>query len=274
MRKLTSFFLLLFFSGLARSQNVYSALQLNAEREYKTKRPKKIIETNTFFNKSGKQVDKNIKIFDNAGMLLTEERYDEKGVMSARLTYTNDTVHRVTQSRTIERWTAFGYTKEIAFYTYDTRVFLVAITDKDANGDIIRQTNIVCNDKGHPVELSLFDGNGNSYGKETASYLYDKNRVVTAVLSTDGKVLSGDTIKISFTDASKFPGPHEVYNLQGDLTNWNSKNYNGSETIYEEEYTYDSFGNCTESRIYRISIKGNGKRKRENDRIFRKEYFY
>jgi len=274
MRKLTFFFLLLFFSGLARSQNVYSALQLNAEREYKTKRPKKIIETNTFFNKSGKQVDRNIKIFDNAGMLLTEERYDEKGMISARLTYTNDTVHRVTLSRTIERWTAFGYTKETAFYTYDTRVFLVAITEKDANGNIIRQTDIVCNDKGHPVELSLFDGNGYSFGKETASYFYDKNRVATAVLSTSRKVLSSDTIKISFTYASKFPGPNEVYNIQGDLTNWNSKNYNGSETIYEEEYTYDSFGNCTESRIYRISIKGNGKRKRENDRIFRKEYFY
>jgi SNF family Na+-dependent transporter len=56
MRKLTVFFLLLFFSGLAISQNVYSALQLNAEREYKTKRPKKIIETNTFFNKSGNRL--------------------------------------------------------------------------------------------------------------------------------------------------------------------------------------------------------------------------
>ena len=167
MRKLTFFFLLLFFSGLARSQNIYSALQLNAEREYKTKRPKKIIETNTFFNKSGKQVDKNIKIFDNAGMLLMEERYDEKGMISARLTYTNDTVHRVTLSRTIERWTTIGYMKETAIYTYNAQFFLVAITDKDANGDIIRQTDIVCNDKGHPVELSLFDGNGNSYGKET-----------------------------------------------------------------------------------------------------------
>src|SRR5690606_13576699 len=76
MRKLTILFLLTLFGGLAKSQNIFSALQLNAEREYKTKRPKKIVETNTFFNSSGKQVDKNIKIFDEAGMLLTEERYD------------------------------------------------------------------------------------------------------------------------------------------------------------------------------------------------------
>ena len=49
---------------------------------------------------------------------------------------------------------------------------------------------------------------------------------------------------------------------------------NGTETIFEEEYTYDSFGNCTENKIFKVTAKGNGKRKRENDRIFRKEYFY
>ncbi|MFN4314806.1 MAG: hypothetical protein ACK4E0_10965 [Chitinophagaceae bacterium] len=274
MRRLTILFLLILLSGLVRSQNIFSALQLNAEREYKTKRPKKIIETNMFFNSSGKQVDKNIKTFDEAGMLLTEERYDDKGTLKARLTYTNDTVHRIKLARVFERWTQFGYSKETAFYSYDTNFILIGTTDKDANGNIVRQTNLVCNEKGHPIELSLFDGNGNSFGKETATYLYDKNKVVTYVVSNDGRVLSTDTVKISFIQASKFPGEKEVYNVSGDLTRWTGRSLNGAETIFEEEYTYDSFGNCTEKRIFRVTVKGNGKRKREKDRVFKKEYSY
>lgn len=274
MRKLTILFLLTLLSGLVKSQNIYSVLQLNAEREYKTKRPEKIIETNTFFNTSGKQVDKNIKTFDNSGMLLTEERYDDNGILKARLTYTNDTTYRVKLTRAFERWTKFGYSKETAFYTYDKNFFLIATTDKDANGKVICQTNLVCNDKGDPIELSLFDGNGNSFAKETATYLYDKNKVITSVISNDGAVLSSDTVKISFIEASKFPTANEVYNTNGDLTNWTRQNLNGSETIFEEEYTYDSFGNCTENKIFKVTVKGNGKRKRESDRIFRKEYSY
>lgn len=122
--------------------------------------------------------------------------------------------------------------------------------------------------------MSLFDGNGNSFGKETATYLYDKNKVVTSVVSNDGRVLSCDTVKISFTQAGKFPSENEAYNANGDLKNWTSRNLNGTETAFEEEYTYDSFGNCTENKIFKVTVKGDGKRKRENDRIFRKEYTY
>jgi hypothetical protein len=274
MRKLTILFLLTLLSGLVNSQNIFTALQLNAERAYKTKRPKKIVETNTFFNSSGKKVDKNIKTFDNAGMLLLEERYDENGNLKARLTYTNDTVNRIKLSRVFERWTPIGYSKETAFYTYDTNFFLIGTTDKDENGNIIRQTNLVCNEKGHPVELSLFDGNGNSFGKETTTYLYDKNKVVTSVVSNDGRVLSNDTIKISFKEASKFPSENEIYNANGDLTSRTTRNRNETETKVENEYVYDKFGNCTENKIFKVIVKSNGKRKRKKDRIFRKKYYY
>lgn len=273
MYKLILLFLIIHFSVPVKSQNIYSALRLNAEREYKTKRPKKIVETNTFFNTSGKKVDKNIKTFDNTGMLLTEERYDN-GVLKARLTYTNDTIRRIIMSRVFEIWQEFGYSKETAFYTYDQNFFLIGTTDKDADRNIIRQANITCNEKGHPIELSLFDGKGLSFGKETASYFYDKNKVVTSVISNDNKVLTSDTTKISFTEAGKFPEPNDVYNTNGDLTNWVRQNRNGTETIFEAEYSYDSFGNCTENKIFKVIVKKNGQRKREHDRIFSKEYFY
>jgi hypothetical protein len=53
-----------------------------------------------------------------------------------------------------------------------------------------------------------------------------------------------------------------------------AKNLNGTETIFEEEYTYDSYGNCTTNKIFKVMVKGNGKQKREPDRIFIKEYLY
>jgi len=274
MRFITFILLLTLTGPIANCQNIYTALQLNQDREYKTKRPKKIVETNTFYNTSGKQVDKNVKTFDNAGMLLMEERYDGEGTLKARLTYTNDTANRLKLTRIFERWNQFGYSKETAFYNYDTSHFLVSTIDKDANGNILRQSNLVCNDRGHPVELSLFAGNGNFFGKELATYLYDMNKVATSVISNDGKTLSSDTTKINFKTASLFPGNGETYNANGDLIYWASKNLKGTETIYEEEYTYDSFGNCIESRIYKVTIKANGNKKRDIDRVFKKHYTY
>lgn len=274
MRVLTIIFLLSLIGEPAKSQNIYAALHLNEDREYKTKRPKKIIETNTFYNTSGKQAERNIKTFDDAGMLLTEERYDDNGTLKARLTYTNDTLNRLKLTRTFERWNQFGLSKETAFYNYDTNHFLISTTDKNANGNILRQSDLICNDKGHPIQLSLFDGNGNFFGKEIAKYLYNINKAVTSVISNEGKVLSSDTIMISFITASLFPNDKKTYNANGDLTESIIKNFKGAETIYEYEHTYDDPGNCTEEIIYKITIKRNGKRKREIDRVFKKEYIY
>ena len=274
MCKLTFLFCLTFLSNFINGQNIFTALHLNENREYKTAKPKKIIETNTFYNPGGKQVDKNVKTFDAAGMILMEERFDEAGNLKARLTYSNDTAKKLTLARTIERWTQPGHSKETASYTYDVNNHLVGITDKDANGNIIRQTNLLINEKGHPVELVVLDGNGNSFGKETATYLYDKNKVVTAVLANNGKIISTDTIKISFINAYMFPDDGETYNSNGDITNSVRRNMNGTIKIAAHEYLYDSFGNWVENKIYRVIVKGNGKQKREIDRIFRKQYTY
>lgn len=274
MRILTIFFLSTIIGNLANSQNIYTALHLNQDREYKTKKPKIIVETNTFYNTSSTQVDKNVKTFDEAGMLLIEERYDEDGTLKARLTYTNDTTNRLKLTRTFERWNQSGFSKETAFYNYDSNHFLISTIDKDANGNILRQSDLVCNDKGDPIQLALFDGNGNSFGKEIATYLYDINKVVTSVVSNDGKTLSSDTIKISFKTACLFPNDNETYNANGDLVNWISRNFKGEQTIYEEEYSYDSFGNCIESKIYKVTIKRSGNKKRHIDRVFKKSFTY
>ena len=274
MCKLTFLFYLTFLSSLTEAQNIFTALHLNENREYKTAKPKKIIEMNTFYNPGGKQVDKNVKTFDAAGMILTEERFDQTGNLKARLTYSNDTAKKLTLTRTMERWTPSGYSKETACYTYNGNNHLVGITDKDANGNIIRQTNLLINEKGHPIELVVLDQNGNSFGKETASYLYDKNKVITSVVANNGKIISTDTFKLSFVNAHLFPDNGETYNAHGDIISSVRRNINGTNKITAHEYLYDNFGNCVENKIYTVNARGNGKQKREIDRIFRKQYTY
>src|SRR5829696_1463515 len=167
--------LLLLYVTRSHAQNIYTALHLNDSREFKYGKPIQITETNTFYNSSGKQIDKNIKTFHSNGLLLTEERYDEDGKLTARLTYKNDTARRLKLERTFERWTALGYIKETGVYSYDEGGFLTRTTDADPNGNVIRVSDLLNNEKGHPTELRLYDGNGNLYGTETAEYLYDKN---------------------------------------------------------------------------------------------------
>jgi hypothetical protein len=274
MLKLRILFLFITFSGIASSQNIFSALHLNEEREYKTKRPKKIVETNVFHNSSGKQIDKNVNFFDDAGMLLKEERYNEEGTLTARLTYSNDTVNRLKFSRTFERWNIRGYSNETAFYYYDSSKFLVRVLDGNENGKVYQTTEIMCNERGLPIQLTLFDGNGSPFGKEVATYSYEKNRAYTSVISNDGRVLSNDSMTIRFIKTNSLSDSTGTYNANGDLLVLESTNLDGTRTVYEEEYEYDKWGNCIENKIYEVISKKKGKRKRKIDRVFKKEYTY
>lgn len=265
--------LLSVITAAAPAQNIYTVLHLNEQRDYKTARPKKIEETNTFFNQSGKKIQKSIKLFDKAGMIVSEERFDEEGKITARLTYTNDTVHRIVLTRVMQRKTALGQMIDSAFYNYDSAHFLTGIVDKTAQGNIIGTTVIVNNEKGLPVELTTYDAYQKPFGKETAEYAYDRNMAITTVYNYDGRKLSTDSIKISFVNAHQFPSSGDRYNEQGDPIATRSADMEGATENYEYEYEYDRFGNCLEEKIYVVTMD-NGKKKRRPDRIFRKKYFY
>ncbi|MNK43416.1 hypothetical protein D3C87_621220 [compost metagenome] len=274
MIRIVFFLLLLIACTAVKSQNIYSALRLNVNNEYKTKKPLKIIETNSFYSSLGRSINKNVKIFDAFGMLISEERFDEDNKLIARLVYTSDTVRRLKLSRTFERWTKFGANKETAFYKYDTKGCLIETVDKDVGDHIIRTSKIICNDKGFPIELSLSDGNNKTFGKEIAEYLYDKNQVVVSVIANDGRTLTTDTIDFHFHNLNSIGNNRTIRNSNGDMISWESTNFDGSKTRYESEYTYDDEGNCTDEVIFKVTIKSNGKKKRKIDREFRKQYTY
>lgn len=277
MIKTIPLFLLVCAAGAAQGQNIYSALQLNEETEYNAKRPKKIVETKTFYSPTDQRTEKCIKVFDDAGMLLTEERFDENGTRTARLTHKNDTVNRRCLERTFERWGITGNGKETSVYSYDANHFLIGVTDKDANGTTMLISKITNDEKGHPVALSLTDGQKNAIGKETGTYFYDRNSVVVAVFDNDDNKLSTDTMKISLKNARSYPEEGTAYNEHGDVVKWTGKQLNGLQDVYETEYVYDASGNCTDEVIYKVEVKGaaaNAKPKKKREKRFERQYTY
>lgn len=263
---------LFFTTSVAYTQNIYSALHLNDERFDKRPRPKKIIETDIYDGSNGKTSITSIKTFDNSGMILTEERFNENNQLEAKLIYTNDTTVRLIRSIYIERFNSIINQSQTDYYTYDSNNFLIKVEDK--NKGFIFLTTLIKNDaKGHPIEVETLNANGVSYGKELGTYLYDKNRVITSVINNNGKVLSLDTLKISFKIIDT-PANNEVYNERGDLISYVSKNIKGNPIHYENKYKYDATGNCIDEEVFKIIIKPNGKLKESFERAYLKRYFY
>lgn len=273
MLKFIPLLLLTLSAFVAKAQNIYTAWHLNENTDYKYGKPLVIVETNTFYAGDEKKIDKNLKTFDNAGMLLKEERFDEKGQLEARLTYVNDTLKHIILKRVIERWTNRNNTRATAVYTYDNNNFLTRITDVDDFGNPMWVYEYVNNDKGDPVEMYTYNGNGSSYGVEKADYYYDKDTAITAVYSKDGRKLSTSTLKLNHKKTDTVTGKSN-YNEHGDVLSYRSVNFMGVETLYEIDYLYDSVGNCIDEMTYEVTVKRNGKKKRTPSMRFQKQITY
>lgn len=239
------------------SQNIYSALQHDSEEEIRGRIPVEIIEENIFITPTGREVKRNKKRLNELKHVLSEERYNQEGKLEARLAYSYDSSGRHSLTRRIERWTNFGYTSETAFYEYDSSWFLIRVTDKTDKGNTIQETVLTNNAKGHPVKLALFDGNGNSYGYELASYDYEANKAYTEVQNSKGILIGRDTLTIKFetrTDSKC------KYNDHGDII---------ESPKYFYEYKYDEFGNWITMRIF-DNVRG----RKKSDRVFNRRFEY
>jgi hypothetical protein len=255
-------FLLLTVSTICRAQNLYTALHLNDNHEYRFGKPKQIIEENTFYTPSYTHTEKNVKVFDSAGMLFSEERYNQEGILTAKLTYTNDATRHIILSRIFEQWLKYGRTKEITVYKYNDQGFLISSTDSTGTGKLIDVAKTTNNSKGHPAELNLFNARNEPSGKETAEYNYDKNTVVITVFKNDGTKLSADTSKVN-QDSS-----------QNEALSYSIKSTNGSVTLFESEYQYDSKGNWIEQKIYKVEPGPNDQKKRTLNKWLKRHIAY
>lgn len=252
------------------------ALQLNEELDYRTKRPAKIIETTISYSIIRKEIrDKIIKTFDKAGLLSTFEFYADNDSLVARVSYINDTLNRLKLSRVYEVRSRNNLIRQTSKYSYDSRKFLTGNLDLDSNGNFIRKTKIICNEKGNPIEVSLLDSNNNLIARERATYFYSTNKVIRSIVMSDIPVINDkDSLKISIKYESKYPSVDEVYNSYGDKVKWKEKNDIDRRTYYEREYDYDYYGNWIGSKIYLVRFRKNGELYKELKSIINREISY
>jgi hypothetical protein len=278
MKKIIYILVLILVTGRSEAQRLtfIDALQLNEELDYRTKRPSKIVETNISYSIIMKEIrDKIIKIFDKAGLLSTFEFYGDNDSLIARVSYSNDTLNRLKLSRVYEVWGRNGLMKETSTYSYDSRNFLTGNLDLDRNGNFIRKTTIICNEKGNPIEVSLLDINNKLIAKETATYFYSRNKVFRSVVMSDIPVINNkDSLKISIKYESKYPSDYEVYNNYGDKIKWKENSDIDRKMYYEREFNYDNYGNWIDSKIYLVRFRKNGELYKELKSIINREITY
>lgn len=249
-------FLLTWYSVF--SQNIFSAVHHDRKPSLRTSpNVYKIERTNTFYNSSGKEVTKEISFLNDHMKIQSENRYNQEGNLTARLTFIYDSVSDKNIGRKFERWhPLIGYSSESAEYVYDENNHLIKVIDRDMHHNIFRETFILNNEKGDPVELKVIEENRIISAIEKAVYNYENNEVTVIVIDGDGNVLSSNTTAISFEE--KRLG--NEYNEFGDLIKTENS---------EIEYRYDKHNNWTKQIIYNTK---NGKRKKNS--IFTRTLFY
>lgn len=261
---------------IAQNLSIIDALHLNEELDYRTRKPVRIVENNISFNINDKEInDKIIKTFDQAGMLLTFEFFDGNDNLFAKATYSNDTLHRIKLSQTLEVWNKNGSSKVTSLYAYDSNYCLKEANDFDDDGRITRKRSIVCNDKRHPIELSLLDNTGKLFAREKATYFYTTNKVIRTLETHDGQIVNDDdSSKISLKNESSYQCDDETYNSWGDKIRWKGKGFFDKDLIYEREYVYDNFGNWTESKIFLLTVLKDGQPHKKIKSIINREFTY
>lgn len=239
-------FVLLSIVNNIYSQSIYSALHLDSDLDLRKDILVSQISTEiTFYNQNNIERKREITSLNSKFKIVSELRYDSDGNLKERLTRMHDSTETKSTSSKIERWhPIIGYSSETAFYEYDHKGFLIKIATRNQDNKIIRETHIINNEKGNPIELKLKTDSNVHFGNEIAEYDYLKNSVTTKVLDKNGKSISTNKAKIDFTKKDE----NEIVNEYGEIIK--SKDY-------EFEYKYDKNGNWIAQVRYKIV---NGKR--------------
>jgi YD repeat-containing protein len=206
---------------------------------YSNKLVSETITNITFYNSKGIEKVKNITQFNNQNRVTVELRYDENGNLKQRLTRMYDSTGTRSITRKFENWhPLLGHTVEITSHEYDINGFLTKVIDKNQNSIIIRQTNIINNEKGYPIELSDLVRN-EILGKETAEYDYDKNEVTIKYFNKLGELINSQNTKIESSKGQ----PEDILNEYGDII---------QSAKYKVEIKYDKFGNWVKKSFFNI----------------------
>lgn len=227
----------------------------------------KIVNTNTFYSKSGAKTKKDIYEFSSEMDTIVEKRY-ENSEQTAELVFVFNKNKQLT-SRSFKRKIPYGgWTFDLATFKYDS-TGLIERKEIDSKGNQISYAAIKNDSLSNPIELRLFDKNSNLFGYETATYDYINNNWTYKVFDNIGNVKTVKNYAIDLKD-----NPERKYNEKGDCIYY-PRNWSEDDDIYFElEIKYDKLGNWIQKKIYEIKITGDKVIERNINRKFKRKIVY
>lgn len=242
--KFSTLLTLFLFSLSVYSQSINSYLNSEERTDF---RSEKLVEEvkidQLFYNSSGIETKIEVISYNFQNKDIISNRYDENKILKQRLTRLYDATGTRIISTRLDNWhSLIGHFYDTKYYYYDTNGFLSKIFEKDSNNNIIRQTFIINNEKGNPLELSIVEGD-QIIAKETAEYNYEQNEVVIKYFTGSDELLNTDLRRISYTERES----NDIINEYGDIVKTNA---------YQNNIKYDKYGNWIKKVYFKIE---NGK---------------
>lgn len=235
------------------AQSIMTALNFGKKNDFHS--DKLVTETTTkttFYNLKNIEKKKDVTTYNYQNNLTVENRYDENDILKQRLTRIYDSTGVRSLARKLENWhPLLGHFFNIDYHFYDSNGILNTIIEKNKNGIIIRQTDIINNENGYPIELTVFVEK-QIQGKETAEYNYEKNEVTIHYFNKKSELINSETVKIDSANIQS----GDIVNKFGDVT---------KSAKYEMEIEYDKYGNWIRKK-YSTVTNGSLVKKSESTR--------
>jgi uncharacterized protein YkuJ len=211
-----------------------------------------IIETKTYFEKSGTSTYKRTHYYNSKGFITKMVGLDTEGKLSTRMSYEYDNLDNLIEIKD-EKWNhSIGYsliTTKFYFDSLDLKEIEIF-----GNKGKLESKSVVKTEKEYPVKITSYNSENLLIGYEIAEYNYVKNEVVIKVHNSQGTMI-GKTIdlKLNLSNDPNFNVDSVLKNEFGDITQELKPRCLSCDDLVtiKYEYKYDDNNNW----ISRISYK-------------------
>jgi len=214
-----------------------------------------IVETKTYFEKSGTSTYKRTYYSNPKGFITKIVGLDTEGKLSTRMSYEYGNFDNLIQIKD-EKW---NYSLGYSFITTNFHFGSSGLEGIETIGNEgkIESKSIVQTENGYPIKITSYNRDSSLIGYETAEYNYYKNEVLIKVYNSQGNLI-GKTIvlKLNLSNDSNFKVDGVIKNEFGDITQeLKPKCLSCDELVtYKYEYKYDDNKNWTSM----VTYKGEG----------------
>ncbi len=212
-----------------------------------------VIETKTYFEKSGTRTYKRTYNYNPKGFITKMVGLDTEGKLSTRMSYEYDNFDNLIEIKD-EKWNhSLGHSLIRIKFHFDS-LDLKEIETIGNNGRI-ESKSIVETENGYPFKITSYNSDSSLIGYEIAEYNYDINEVVIKVFNSQG-IMIGKTIdlKLNLQNDSNFKVDGVIKNDFGDITQELKPKCLSCDDLvtFKYEYKYDDNKNWISKVSYRI----------------------